>query len=268
MSTPPRRTNRLLIIVLGAVLAAAALAAVLVALSQGGGDDGSGDLPAAVVAPAPPAASEGSAPPPPSSTTQISGDLKGVADVERLLDGIPSEGDTLGRADAPVTILAYEDLRCPVCREHATEVMPGIIMRLVRTGRVKLRFRLWPILGEDSDRAAAGGYAALKQDALWRFAELWFHNQGDEGDDYSTDPYQRAIAQGAGLDLARFDTDRADRAAVTRQIDEVNDEALRLGFTGTPGFVVTNGLRAEPLAGFAEGAALERLVTALTPPGG
>ena len=58
-------------------------------------------------------------------------------------------------------------------------------------------------------------------------------NQGDENVNWFTPAFARSVAQALGLDLAKFDKDRASAAAVTA-IDQVNQEATNLGFQGTP----------------------------------
>src|SRR3954451_11415881 len=61
--------------------------------------------------------------------------------------GVPGNGNTLGNAGAPVTIAEYGDLRCPVCRDFDANVIPDVVNRLVKTGKAKLVYHHWPILG-------------------------------------------------------------------------------------------------------------------------
>ena len=58
-----------------------------------------------------------------------------------IFAGIPQHGDTLGRANAPVTISVFEDPQCPFCRQWDLETLPTVIKRYVKTGRVKLVYR-------------------------------------------------------------------------------------------------------------------------------
>jgi protein-disulfide isomerase len=83
-----------------------------------------------------------------------------------------------------------------------------------------------------------GGWAAEAQNALYPFAMLWYFNQGPESEQYATDDYQHAIAAGAGLDLTRFDQDRASPATQAKA-DAALAAARAAGFTGTPTFVVS-----------------------------
>jgi protein-disulfide isomerase len=96
----------------------------------------------------------------------------GVAKVERLFAGLPQHGTTLGHPSAKVTLYEFGDLRCPVCRNYELNYLPQFLDRWVRTGKVKIAFELWPILGPDSVVAARAGVAAQHQNRFWQFAEL------------------------------------------------------------------------------------------------
>ena len=73
----------------------------------------------------------------------------------RLFEGIPQHGNVLGYASAPVTMVEYVDLQCPYCRAFETEVMPTMIRRYVRTGKLKVEARPLAFIGPDSERGRA-----------------------------------------------------------------------------------------------------------------
>jgi protein-disulfide isomerase len=159
--------------------------------------------------------------------------LTGLAEVQAEFSGLTETAGTIGKPSAKVTIVEYGDLRCPVCRSFDNEVVPTLVENLVRTGKAKLRFRAWPILGPNSVTAAQAAYAARQQNALWRYAALTYLNQGDENVSWFTTAFARGVAEAIGLDLDRFDRDRASAAANTA-ITQVNNEASALELPGTP----------------------------------
>jgi protein-disulfide isomerase len=161
------------------------------------------------------------------------GNLTGLAEVQAEFDGLSEKAGTIGPANAKATIVEYGDLRCPVCKTFDNEVVPTLVEDLVRTGKAKLQFKVWPILGPNSVTAAQAAYAARQQNALWRYAALTYLNQGDENVNWFTTAFARSVAQALGLDLARFDKDR-ESAAANAAIAQVNQEATNLGFQGTP----------------------------------
>jgi protein-disulfide isomerase len=164
--------------------------------------------------------------------------LAGVADVQAEFDGLSQTAGTIGNANAKVTITEYGDLRCPVCKSFDNDVIPTVVTNLVRTGKAKLTYRTWPILGPNSVYAARAAYAARQQNALWPYAALTYLNQGNENSSWFTKAIARSLAAGIGLDIARFDKDMASSAA-SKAIDQVNAEATRLRFPGTPSIRIT-----------------------------
>jgi protein-disulfide isomerase len=167
------------------------------------------------------------------SSTPDPAKLSGVADVQAEFDGLTERAGTIGPASAKVTIVEYGDLRCPICKQFDNDVIPRVISDFVRTGKAKLQYKTWPILGPNSVTAAQAAYAARRQDALWRYAALTYLNQGDENDTWFTNAIARSLAAGVGLKIAQFDKDRASSAANTA-ISQVNAEASKLGLPGTP----------------------------------
>jgi protein-disulfide isomerase len=159
--------------------------------------------------------------------------LTGLAEVQAEFSGLTERAGTLGTSSAKVTITEYGDLRCPICKSFDNDVVPTLVENFVRSGKAKLRFKVWPILGPNSVTAAQAAYAARQQNALWRYAALTYLNQGDETLNWFTTAFARSVAEAVGLDLARFDKDRASAAANTA-IAQVNHEATALGFPGTP----------------------------------
>ena len=166
------------------------------------------------------------------------GNLAGVADVQTQFEGITAKSGTIGKPGAAVTITEFGDLRCPICRQFDSDVTPRLIDNFVRTGKAKMQFRTWPILGANSVTAAQAAYAAQKQNALWRYATLTYLNQGDESVPWFTTALSRSIAAGVGLDIARFDRDRKSNAA-NAEIAKVNSAASALGLRGTPSIRVS-----------------------------
>ena len=120
----------------------------------------------------------------------------------QVFKGIPQQGNVLGKASAPVTMVEYVDLQCPVCRAFETEVMPTIIDRYVRTGKVKVEARTIAFIGPDSDRGRRAAIAASRQNRLFDFEQLLYANQGPENGGWLDDSMVTAAAKSIpGLDV-------------------------------------------------------------------
>ena len=112
----------------------------------------------------------------------------------RIFRGVPQHGNVLGKPHAPVTMVEYIDLQCPICRVFETEVMPPILQQYVRTGKLRVVARPLAFINpaENSQRGRLAALAAGKQGKLFDFAQLLYANQGSEGSDWLTDDMVRS----------------------------------------------------------------------------
>ena len=186
--------------------------------------------------------------------------IDGAAEVNRSLSGIPQDEMALGEPSAPVELVEFGDLQCPVCKGYAEEILPPIIENQVKNGEVKIDFRNFTIIGPQSVDAGAAGLAAGAQERGWNFVELFYRNQGAENSGFADDAFLEAIAKGAGVDdLAKWNE---DRKLFRAKVEETSQEAQRLGFNGTPSFAIegpgTQGL--EPIGTPESTGALEEAI--------
>jgi protein-disulfide isomerase len=154
-----------------------------------------------------------------------------------VVDGIPERGGVLGDPAAPVTVTEFVDLQCPVCAAAAREVLPQLLDRHVRPGKVKLELRTLSFLGPESVRAARVAAGAERQGRLWAFLEAFYARQGAENSGYVTDAFLREVAAAAGVD-AEAALDAADGEFATDRLERADADAQALGVSGTPTFVV------------------------------
>ncbi|MGN6558202.1 MAG: DsbA family protein [Solirubrobacterales bacterium] len=229
MRADPERRQRLLQMAAGAVFLAIALVLVLIVVNSSNGSGGDTNL-------------------------------EEVAEVKQLLTDIPQEGMVLGDPKAPVELIEFGDLQCPVCKHYSEEILPPIIESKVKKGEVKLDFRNFTIIGEQSLPAGAAALAAGEQSRGWNYVELFYRNQGPEDSGYANDEFLEAIAKGAGVkDLAKWNQ---DRKKLLDQVEATTEEAKHFGFGGTPSFAIkgpsTNGL--EPIGTPESQGALEEAI--------
>ncbi len=142
-----------------------------------------------------------------------------------------------GAADAPVTVVAYSDFLCSYCRMAAFTI--GNLMKRY-PGKVRFVFKQTPKTqtGIAAGRWFLAAYSLDKAKA-WKMYALTFDRQKEVED--SVDSSMRAIAKDAGFDVARLE---AALAAQTAELNAMMDadaaEAQRLGFDGTPYFLVND----------------------------
>jgi len=172
----------------------------------------------------------------PSLTTVST--LPDAGSVIQLFTGIPQQGNVLGKASAPVTMVEYIDLQCPVCRAFETETMPPIIDRYVRTGKVKVEARTIAFIGADSDRGRRAAIAASRQNRLFDFEQLLYANQGAENTGWLDDSMVTAAAKSIpGLDVQTLLNTR-NSASVVDTAKRYDAEAKADGVGGTPALYI------------------------------
>lgn len=172
--------------------------------------------------------------------------LKEVAAVDSLVTGVPQEGMTLGQPSAKVELQEYGDLQCPVCKAYSEEVLPQVIDSKVKSGKAKITFHNFTIIGPQSLPAGAATLAAGEQGRGWNYLELFYRNQGEEDSGYVTDEFMEAVAKAAGVkNLAQWNKERKS-SALTGEVKATTARAEHYGFTGTPSFAIkgpsTNGI--------------------------
>ncbi len=133
------------------------------------------------------------------------------------LSGIPQVGGRLGRPTAAATLTIYADVSSPAFTLFDRRVVPTLLQRYVRPGRLALQLRTLPSRGLPAPGAAALSQAAGLQSQLWQFVRTL-----SARDDREPLAAARAVP---GLDVARLRRD----AGSERALAAVN-RAKRLAF--------------------------------------
>lgn len=172
--------------------------------------------------------------------------IKEVATAESVVNGVPQDGMTLGDPKAKVELIEYGDLQCPVCKAYSEEILPQVIENQVRSGKARIVFHNFTIIGPQSAPAGAAALAAGEQGRGWDYLEVFYRNQGAENSGYADDAFLTAVAKASGVkDIAKFDEERKGKE-LTGKVQETTAQAQRYGFTGTPSFAIkgpsTNGV--------------------------
>ena len=179
-------------------------------------------------------------------TGTTTGPPEGAGEVNALYRGIPQRGVQLGRSDAPVGIIEFADLQCPFCGEYSRDVMPTVVERYVRPGKVKVAFRGLEFIGDDSEEAVRFAYAASLQNRLFQVVDLIYRNQGAENSGWVDDDYLRRIGRAVGLDVPAAFGER-NGVTVTGAIDGAKAEAEQVGLEGTPMLLIFRKGSSEPV---------------------
>lgn len=145
-------------------------------------------------------------------------------------------GFTLGSDSAPVEITEYVDFECPVCASFATIQLPTIKDQLISTGKVRWRYRDFPLPIHKYSRFSA--HAAQCAGAQGKFFEmhdqLFLHHQWAQT---GKDPAGlfRDLAQAASVDLAAYDA-CMEAGRYAARIEFSRQEGDQRLVNGTPTF--------------------------------
>jgi protein-disulfide isomerase len=139
---------------------------------------------------------------------------------------------SIGPADAPVVIVEFFDYRCGFCHaalEWVTDV--------ARTRRdVRIVFKEFPILSEESMEASRAAIAAMPQGRYWAFHQALMAFRGE----LSTARIDQ-IARDSGIDVARMRRGM-ESEAITQLIMDNRAHAIEMENTATPLFVINGEL--------------------------
>jgi protein-disulfide isomerase len=153
---------------------------------------------------------------------------------ERVKLPKPSVEYSLGRADAPVTIVEFTDLQCPFCSRFATSTFDELKKAYIDSGRVRFVSRDFPLtsLHPLAQRAAVASRCAGEQQKFWEMRTHLVRN--------ASALTQELIREAAGevkIDRPAFEKClESGRFDALIQIDIT--DATAAGISGTPTFVI------------------------------
>jgi len=173
----------------------------------------------------------------------IQNTVKETSPSDKMFDDDAVKGDP----DAPVTIVEFSDFECPFCGRFYSQTLPHIEEDYIKTGKVKIIFRDFPLgFHRYAQKASEAAECAHQQGKFWEFHNKLYENQ-DSLDIQSLKEY----AADLGLDTQKFNSclDSGEMAPEV-QADFMAGQAA--GISGTPSFFI-NGQKivgAQPYAVF------------------
>ena len=169
--------------------------------------------------------------------------LGGTEAVDLDVTGQPA----IGATDAPVTMVVFEDFRCPGCQNFELNVMPGIRRDYVDGDRVRVVYMNLPVLGPASEYVARVGECVFAQsnDAFWEMKTPLYRAQTELADNRRA--LELALTYAPAVDAAQVDACMADPASL-EAVRADSATATELGLRSTPSVVVNGVAVATPSA--------------------
>jgi protein-disulfide isomerase len=143
----------------------------------------------------------------------------------------------LGSDDAPITLVEFGDYQCLFCNKFFHETEPSILENYVDTGKVKIIFNDFTIIGPDSIGAANAAHCAEDQGRFWEYHDELYNNWAGENNGWASDENLIKFAQNIGLKGDEFEQCMSD-GKYKQLVSASSNDARNLGITGTPAFFV------------------------------
>lgn len=143
----------------------------------------------------------------------------------------------LGDNNAPITLVEFGDYQCHFCNVffHTTE--DKIVQKYVETGKVKIIFKDYNIIGPDSVNASYGAHCANEQELFWEYHDILYSNWTGENNGWASSENLLKFAKEINLDLDQW-SDCMINGNNSQTILASNEDARALELTGTPAFFV------------------------------
>jgi protein-disulfide isomerase len=149
--------------------------------------------------------------------------------------------NTQGDAKAPITVIEYSDFQCPFCKRFHDQVLSRIETDFVKTGKIKLSYKNFAFLGDESRWAAQAAECAADQNRFWDFHELLFTRQVGENVGTFTKDNLILLAKEIKVDNPAFETCLNQDKTLARVQADTN-EGNKVGVRGTPSFLINGKL--------------------------
>ncbi len=143
----------------------------------------------------------------------------------------------LGNPDAPITLVEFGDYQCFFCNKFFHDTEESLITNYVSTGKVKIIFKDYTIIGPDSVNAAHGAHCADEQGMFWEYHDVLYNNWNGENNGWASSENLLGFAADVGLDAEKWNECMLSKNHQQTSVSSNND-ARTLGLTGTPAFFV------------------------------
>lgn len=186
-----------------------------------------------------------------SSSAGVAPDGQPVANVD--IKDVETKGEPfIGKANAPVVMAFWSDFQCPFCKAFETggipqiqiePALPLLIKEYVNTGKLKIVFKDFAFLSEDSTTAALYARAIwdLYQGQYFAWRTSMYEAQDEEHGGFGNAASIDALIKKSypEMDVAKIKAQiESKKDAYNAVITANREEASKMGINGTPGFIV------------------------------
>ena len=143
----------------------------------------------------------------------------------------------LGNPNASITLVEFGDYQCHYCHVFFESIEGKIMKNYIETGKVKMIFKDYNIIGKDSVKASQGAHCANDQGLFWEYHDRLYSNWTGENNGWASGANLANYAQDIGLEMNQW-TDCMSQQKHSKTILDSNEDAKKLQLTGTPAFFI------------------------------
>ena len=143
----------------------------------------------------------------------------------------------LGDPNAPITLVEFGDYQCHYCNVFFDTIEEDIMRNYVDTGKVKIIFKDYNIIGPDAINASHGAHCAGEQELFWEYHDMLYSNWTGENNGWASPHNLTMFANEINVNMEQW-TECMDEKPYAKTIIESNNDAQALELTGTPAFFV------------------------------
>ena len=153
-----------------------------------------------------------------------------------------AEGYFIGNPEAPVQVLEFADMQCPVCADFGLLTEPDVKKRLIDTKRISYRYMDFPLqMHPNAWNASNAGACANEQGKFWEMKDRIFQGQLEWSNERNPRSTFEKYAKEIGIDAAAWRTCYDSRKMIPK-IQATQKEGERRFVGATPTFIIGNRL--------------------------
>ena len=143
----------------------------------------------------------------------------------------------IGNPNAPLTLVEFGDYQCTFCKKFFHETEKSILINYVETGKVKMLFKDFIVVNEDSVNAASAAHCANDQKMFWKYHSTLYNNWDGEGTGWASSEQLHQFASTLGLDMNEF-SECMSKSKWKDLVLSSHADGRTLGVDATPTFFI------------------------------
>ena len=150
---------------------------------------------------------------------------------------IDNTSPVLGNTNAPLTMIEFGDYQCTYCKKFFRETEGLIVENYVKTGKVKIMFKDFIVVGGDSANAANAAHCANDQKMFWLYHSILYNNWDGEDTGWASFDRLHEFANELELNMDEFSKCMSE-LKWEGLINSSQTDGRVIGVTATPTFFI------------------------------